>query len=124
VSRRALDRAELERLLGHLEREAAEARAGGTRVPGCGQALLETAIGIGLLPSELAALLRRYVTWMPSVGLDAGPSAPLFPSRTGARMTRQGIWRAWRRALKGAGLPARASVVVAATSGRYVIGCS
>ena len=57
------------------------------------------------LPSALKPRLKEYLAWMPRAGFSADGESPLFPSRTGRRITRSGIWRAWKVALKGAGLP-------------------
>jgi len=57
------------------------------------------------LPLALKPFLQDYLRWLESVGLSAAPDAPLFPGRTGRPMTRFGIWRRWKAALKAAGLP-------------------
>jgi len=57
------------------------------------------------LPRALKPFLNEYLAWMESAGLSTESTAPLFPGRTGQRMTRCGIWRRWKAALAAAGLP-------------------
>ncbi len=58
-----------------------------------------------VLPKALRAPMHGYVAWLKRAGLGAEAGAPLFPGRTGARMTRWGVWKRWKVALAGAGLP-------------------
>lgn len=60
-----------------------------------------------LMPKALRPFMLSYVSWLKDAGFDTGPAAPLFPNRTGARMTRWGIWKRWKEALKAAGIEHR-----------------
>ena len=57
------------------------------------------------LPGALKGALADYLSWMKASGLSTEPSAPLFPGRDGKPMTRSGIFRRWKAALRAAGLP-------------------
>ncbi len=57
------------------------------------------------LPTELRRPLADYLGWLANAELSTDPQAPLFPNRTGRPLTRWGIFKRWKLALAGAGLP-------------------
>ncbi len=59
------------------------------------------------LPKALRRLMVAYLEWLKAAGLSTAADAPLFPNRTGRSMTRSGISRRWKAALKAAGLSTR-----------------
>jgi integrase len=60
-----------------------------------------------VLPKVLRGQMQNYVRWMGHAGLDVGDDAPLFPGRTGERMTRWGVWKRWKESLRAAGISHR-----------------
>jgi len=57
------------------------------------------------LPRALGKPMRSYLEWLEAAGLSTEADAPLFPGRSGKPITRSGIFRRWKVALAGAGLP-------------------
>lgn len=60
-----------------------------------------------VLPKVMRSFMQAYLTWMKAAGFDMGDGAPLFPGRTGGRMTRWGVWKRWKETLKAAGVQHR-----------------
>jgi integrase/recombinase XerD len=60
-----------------------------------------------LLPKALRTFLAGYLGWLKHAGFEIEPESPLFPNRTGARMTRWGIWKRWKDSLEAAGIAHR-----------------
>ena len=59
------------------------------------------------LPKTLRKPLEEYIEWLGHAGFRTDPDAPLFPSRTGTRMTRSALWRRWAAVLERAGIEHR-----------------
>ena len=59
------------------------------------------------LPAALRPFLRGYLDWMERADLSIESGAPLFPSRIGKHLTRNGVWRRWTTLLERAGISHR-----------------
>lgn len=55
-----------------------------------------------VLPKVLRGQMQEYLHWLRNAGLGASDDAPLFPGRTGERMTRWGVWKRWKHNLEAA----------------------